>query len=121
MPIPNLPTLKGKQQDTEELVKNEELPEPQDREVSRESQGIPGRTPAVLTTPATLPVEGATTTESKTDSAAVHIGQINPGEYFVGYFLNVLRYNSTNQSVGNCYSYFKASVFWIIYGAASAE
>ena len=91
MPLPNLPTLKGKQPDTEELVKNEELPEPQDREASGESQG----TPTVLTAPATLLVEGATTTESKTDSAAVHIGQIYPGEYFVGYFLNLLRYNST--------------------------
>ena len=87
VPLPNLQTLKGKQQDTEELVKNEELPEPQDREVPGESQGTPGGNPAVLTTPATLPVEGATTTESKTDSAAVHIGQINPGECIIGYFL----------------------------------
>ena len=85
VPLPNLPTLKSKKQDTEELVKNEELPEPQDREFSAETQGTPGGTPAVLTTPATLPVEGATTTESKTDSAAVHIGQINPGECIVGY------------------------------------
>ena len=87
VPLPNLPTLKGKQQDTEELVKNEELPEPQDRKVSGEAQGTHRGTPAIPASPATLPVEGATTTESQSDSAAVHIGQINPGECIARYLL----------------------------------
>ena len=71
MSVP-IPSLKEKRPDTEELVKNEELPEPQDG-------GIPRDSPAVLL-PATLPVEGVTTTDSTPDTAAVHIGQINPGE-----------------------------------------
>ena len=88
VPLSNLPTpLRNKQQDTEELVKNEELPEPQDQDLPGESQGTPGGPPAVFTTPATLPVEGTTTTESQSDSAAVHIGQINPGEGTFGNFL----------------------------------
>ena len=77
MPIPS---LKDKRPDTEQLVKNEELPEPQNGVIPGDSQGIPGETPAVLS-PATLPVDGATTTESTPDTAAVHIGQVNPGEY----------------------------------------
>ena len=100
VPLTNLPTIKGKQQDTEELVKNEELPEPQDREVSGESQGTPAGTPAVLSTPATLPVEGATTTESQSDSAAVHIGQINPGECIAGYIYRP----PTNLREGNVFT-----------------
>ena len=79
MSVP-IPSLKDKRPDTEELVKNEELPEPQNGGILRDSHGIPGEAPAMLS-PATLPVEGVTTTESSPDTAAVHIGQVNPGEY----------------------------------------
>ncbi len=84
--------------DTEELVKHEELPddEIQERLGDQGAAGSADRgpagggdqadpptsapTPAILT-PATLQLDGATTTESTAEgSSVVNIGDINPGE-----------------------------------------